>query len=49
MDRIVFAKFDMDSGCAYAWTEECNLILIDCDAVEKTMRIIFTSVLNWIT
>ena len=35
MDRIVFAKFDMDSGCVYAWTEDCNLILIDCDAVEK--------------
>ena len=35
MDRIIFAKFDMDSGCVYAWTEECNLILIDCDAVEK--------------
>ena len=25
----------MDSGCVYAWTENCNLILIDCDAVEK--------------
>lgn len=35
MDRIIFAKFDMDSGCVYAWTEDCNLILIDCDAVEK--------------
>ena len=35
MDRIIFAKFDMDSGCVYAWTEECNLVLIDCDAVEK--------------
>jgi len=35
MDRIVFARFDMDSGCVFAWTEECNLILIDCDAVEK--------------
>ena len=35
MDRIVFAKFDMDSGFVYAWTEECNLILIDCDEMEK--------------
>lgn len=35
MDRIIFARFDMDSGCVYAWTEDCNLILIDCDAVEK--------------
>lgn len=35
MDKIIFAKFDMDSGCIYAWTENCNLILIDCDAVEK--------------
>lgn len=35
MERIVFAKFDMDSGYIYAWTENCNLILIDCDAVEK--------------
>ena len=35
MDRIIFAQFDMDSGCVYAWTEDCNLILIDCDAVEK--------------
>ncbi len=35
MDRIVFARFDMDSGCVYAWTEDCNLILIDCDAVER--------------
>ena len=35
MDNIIFAKFDMDSGCVYAWTEDCNLILIDCDAVEK--------------
>ena len=36
MDNIIFARFDMDSGCVYAWTEDCNLILIDCDAVEKT-------------
>ncbi len=36
MDRIIFANFDMDSGCVYAWTEDCNMILIDCDAVEKT-------------
>ena len=35
MDRIIFARFDMDSGCVYAWTEDCNLILIDCDAIEK--------------
>lgn len=35
MDRIIFARFDMDSGRVYAWTEDCNLILIDCDAVEK--------------
>lgn len=35
MDRIIFDRFDMDSGCVYAWTEDCNLILIDCDAVEK--------------
>ena len=35
MDRIIFAQFDMDSGCVYAWAEHCNLILIDCDAVEK--------------
>ena len=35
MERIVFPKFDMDSGCVYAWTGDCNLILIDCDAVEK--------------
>ena len=36
MDRIIFARFDIDSGCVYAWTEDCNLILIDCDTVEKT-------------
>lgn len=35
MNNIVFAKFDMDSGCVYAWTDDCNLILIDCDAVEN--------------
>ena len=35
MDNIIFAKYDMDSGCVQAWTENCNLILIDCDAVEK--------------
>ena len=35
MESIIFARFDMDSGCVYAWTEDCNLILIDCDAVEK--------------
>lgn len=35
MDHIVFAQFDIDSGCVYAWTEDCNLILVDCDAVEK--------------
>ncbi len=35
MESIAFAKYDMDSGCVYAWTEDCNLILIDCDEVEK--------------
>lgn len=35
MDHIVFAQFDIDSGCVCAWTEDCNLILVDCDAVEK--------------
>lgn len=35
MDHIVFAQFDIDSGYVYAWTEDCNLILVDCDAVEK--------------
>ena len=35
MDNIIFAKFDIDSGFVQAWTEDCNLILIDCDAVEK--------------
>ena len=35
MDNIIFAKYDMDSGFIQAWTEDCNLILIDCDAVEK--------------
>ena len=33
MDNIIFAKYDMDSGFIQAWTEDCNLILIDCDAV----------------
>lgn len=27
----------MDSGYVYAWTNECNLILIDCDSVEKAV------------
>ena len=40
MERIVFAKFDLDSGCVYAWTGDCNLILIDCDAVEKARKVI---------
>ena len=35
MENIAFAKYDMDSGCVYAWTEDCNLILIDCDEAEK--------------
>ena len=35
MDNIVVALFDIDSGYVYARTEECNLILVDCDAVEK--------------
>ena len=35
MDNIVFAKYDMDSGYVYAWTEDHNFILIDCDVVEK--------------
>ena len=35
MENIVFAKYDMDSGYVYAWTEEHKLILIDCDTVEK--------------
>ena len=35
MDKIVFAQFDMDSGYVYAWTDDCNLVLIDCDAVEN--------------
>ena len=37
MDNIIFAKYDMDSGFIQAWTEDCNLILIDCDAVEKAI------------
>ena len=35
MENIICAKYDMDSGCVYAWTEDCNLILIDCDETEK--------------
>ena len=35
MENIVFAKYDIDSGCVYAWTEDHNLILINCDTVEK--------------
>ena len=35
MESIVFAKFDMDAGCVYALTDDCNLILIDCDKVEE--------------
>lgn len=35
MDNIVVAQFDIDSGYVYARTEECNLILVDCDAVQK--------------
>ena len=35
MDNIVFAKYDMDSGYMYAWTEKHDLILIDCDVMEK--------------
>ena len=35
MDSIAFAQFDIDSGYVYAWTEDCNLILVDCDAVEN--------------
>ena len=37
MDNIIFAKYDMDSGFIQAWTEDCNLILIVCDAVEKAI------------
>lgn len=37
MDNIIFAQFDMDSGCVYAWTDDCNLVLIDCDAVETAL------------
>ena len=36
MENIAFAKYDMDSGCVYAWTEDCNLILIDCDEAEQS-------------
>lgn len=35
MENIVCAKYDMDSGCVYAGTENCNLILIDCEEAEK--------------
>ena len=35
MDNIVFAQFDMDSGYVRAWTDDRNLVLIDCDAVEN--------------
>ena len=35
MDHIVLAQFDIDSGYVYAWAEDCNFILVDCDAVEK--------------
>ena len=35
MENIAFAKYDMDFGCVYTWTEDCNLILIDCDEAEK--------------
>jgi len=35
MDNILVSRFDVDSGFVYAWTEDCNLILVDCDAVEK--------------
>ncbi|MBR2661603.1 MAG: hypothetical protein IKE15_09405 [Clostridia bacterium] len=48
MDNIIFAKYDMDSGFVQAWTEDCNLILIDCDAVEKPLRTICIRDLNWI-
>ena len=34
MGSIVFARFDMDLGCVYAWTDQCNLILIDCESIE---------------
>jgi len=37
VEKIAFAKYDMDSGFVYAWTDQCNLILIDCDSIEATL------------
>ena len=34
--NITFAQFDMDSNCVWAKTSEGNLIIVDCDAFEKT-------------
>lgn len=56
MDNIIFAQYDMDSGFVQAWTEDCNLILIDCDAVEKAFAYnmyqrsqLFTKILAYVS